>query len=105
MVLLFLLFGVATALQCDIPGECSGEFLGIVSANSSTECLTACKGNNLLNVVDACRYIMQKMFADTQGCMWYIFVPDSDFCSLMKTCTDIDEENCANCISGKMLIK
>ena len=46
-VLLVLSFtvGCISALQCDVPGECVGNLIGFTSQNSSTECLSTCKGN------------------------------------------------------------
>ena len=44
LLLLSLLCGETVALQCDIPGECTGEFIGFTSQNSSIECLATCKG-------------------------------------------------------------
>ena len=44
ILLLSLIFGSAIALQCDIPGECVGQLIGYTSENSSTECLSTCKG-------------------------------------------------------------
>ena len=45
ILLLPLLLGSTGALQCDIPGECTGELIGFTSQNSSVECLASCKGN------------------------------------------------------------
>ena len=44
LLLLSLLCGETVALQCDVPGECTGEFIGFTSQNSSIECLATCKG-------------------------------------------------------------
>ena len=46
IILLFpLLSAVTFALQCEIPGKCTGELIGISSQNSSVECLSSCKGS------------------------------------------------------------
>ena len=42
--ILDLIFGIAIALQCDIPGECIGQLTGYTFANSYAECLSTCKG-------------------------------------------------------------
>ena len=46
-VLLVLSFtvGCTSALQCNVQGECVGNLIGFTSQNSSTECLSSCKGN------------------------------------------------------------
>ena len=44
ILLLPLIFGIAIALQCDIPGECVGQLTGYTFANSYAECLSTCKG-------------------------------------------------------------
>ena len=48
-VLLSFLFGGVTALQCDVPGFCVGQLIGFTVENSSTECLSACKGMYMMN--------------------------------------------------------
>ena len=45
--LLSMIFGRVAALQCEIPGECIGQFIGSTSQNSSTECLATCKGTSM----------------------------------------------------------
>ena len=53
ILIVFLIFGSAVALQCDIPGECTGEFIAFTYENYSTDCLATCKGtnNNYLKII------------------------------------------------------
>ena len=53
ILILCLIFGGAVALQCDIPGECTGEFIAFTSENYSTDCLATCKGtyNNYTHII------------------------------------------------------
>ena len=44
LLVLSLIVGRVAALQCEIPGECIGQFIGSTSQNSSAECLATCKG-------------------------------------------------------------
>ena len=44
LVVMSLLLGGIAALECDIPGECIGQLIGFTSQDSSTECLSTCKG-------------------------------------------------------------
>ena len=50
-ILLVLSFtvGCISALQCDAPGQCVGQLIGFTSQNSSTECLSTCKGNTSIH--------------------------------------------------------
>ena len=41
-------------------------------------------------------------FSETSGCAWYTFIPDEYFCNLLETCTEIVNDNCMECVSGKL---
>ena len=45
IVCLLFLSHDASALQCNVPGECLGNLLGFTSQNNSQDCLATCKGN------------------------------------------------------------
>ena len=53
--ILILLFGSAVALQCDIPGECVGDFLAFTSENSSTDFVMAIGGYRCIG--GSCSYL------------------------------------------------
>ena len=35
------------------------------------------------------------------NCTWYTFIPEDAFCSLFLTCSEINEDACGTCVSGK----
>ena len=84
LVLLSLIFGSATALQCDISGECGRHFIGCVALNSSKECLATCKGIYILKWVQSIfgsrteNLCFNNFYIDTEACAWYTFVPEAE---------------------------
>ena len=42
--------------------------------------------------------------SETESCMWYTFVPEDDFCNLLLTCTEINDDTCGSCVSGMYVV-
>ena len=104
-MLLFLLFGGATALQCDVPGECVGQLLGFASFNSSAACLKTCKGKSFLTTSHRRLPLDSIYFLEIPQCTFYTFINDDDICNILETCSQINEDSCPSCVSGNSEFK
>ncbi len=71
----------ATGQQCNVPGECVGDLVGISYVSSASLCLGECKD------------------AESSGCAWFTFNGEGDFCGLFATC-EINSDSCPQCVSG-----
>mgnify|MGYP001215804501 FL=1 len=80
---LFLIVTLVHAQQCNIPGICvNSEVIEVINDISEYEvCLEECK--------------------QLQECQWMSFYPNGLLCELFKTCPEIDETICHNCISSQ----
>ena len=100
-ILLSLLWGSAAGLQCNVPGECKGQLIGIASQTSRSECLEMCKGKFCEDLAGTSDFKSNTIdFTETEGCTWYTFFTDGFF-NIMETCTEIVAETCPICVSGE----
>ena len=47
--------------------------------------------------------ILFGFISDTEECTWYTFVGGDNFCSLLQSCTEVNEDTCGTCVSGRLL--
>ncbi len=81
--ILLLIFPLTLAeTQCSIPGQCiDGELITLESLESEKACLSECR--------------------DTEDCAWYTFDNKLNICELFKTCPDVSQDQCPDCLSGE----
>ena len=79
--LLAILVSQTQAQQCNVNGQCIGEFIGGLYSEDSYDCLAACK--------------------NTSGCLWFTANEKESVCGLFSSCDEIDQVGCPLCISGE----
>ena len=65
--------------ECNINGQCFGNFVTLTSASTEMECLQNCQAN--------------------AECEWYSYLAGDQTCTLLKDCLYVDE-TCGDCSSG-----
>ena len=84
LLALGLMAGLAKAdLQCFVPGECiQSNLVSVESTQSAEMCLDLCK--------------------NTDNCQWFTYIAYASLCELLQDCPQLDESNCAECVSGEV---
>ena len=84
LLALGLISGLAKAdLQCFVPGECiQSNLVSVESTQSAEMCLDLCK--------------------NTDNCQWFTYIAYASLCELLQDCPQLDESNCAECVSGEV---
>jgi hypothetical protein len=83
-LLLIVFLGIARAEVCHIPTNCitSSSLINVTRPHDYWECLANCKQQN--------------------GCKWFTYDPDPDWCALLSECKHPADYGCRACTSGEV---
>jgi hypothetical protein len=84
LVLIVFVLGIARSQVCFFTQNCitSESRINVTRPNDALECLADCKKQN--------------------GCKWWTYDPDPDWCALMKDCHQPPDYQCRACTSGEV---
>ena len=88
--------------QCDVVGECVGEFVGSSNSASSQECLQVqkhCRHFRILLIM--CFHLNLKACSDSSSCTWYTYHSESSLCLHYSSC-ELSTTTCPTCLSGQV---
>jgi hypothetical protein len=83
-IVLIVFLGIARAQECFVSKNCitSSSRINVTRPNDVWKCLADCKNQN--------------------GCKWFTYDPDPDWCALMTDCQQPADYQCRACASGEV---